>query len=87
MTIRKKIFLWIGLVFSLFSTGYAGGSFIFYIWLSAAKPERWSANKVAVWAYSALAMTILFIALFVYCLMSLIKEANRKYREEQHESS
>jgi len=58
-------------------------SFVFYAWLNAAEPERWPAEKAAVWAYSSLAFAIIFLAVFIYCVVSLIKEANRKYREEQ----
>ncbi len=83
MTKRRKIFLWLGLVASLSAAGYAGTSFIFYAWLSAAAPERWPPERAALWAYSALALAILFFGFFVYCVVSLIKEANRQYREEQ----
>lgn len=83
MTRRRKILLWLGLVVSLPAAGYAGISVIFYSWLNAAEPERWPAEKAAVWAYSALALTVIFIAVFIYCLVSIIKEANRKYREQQ----
>lgn len=84
MTKRRKILLWLGLVVSLLATGYAGTSFIFYAWLSAAAPERWPPERAALWAYSALGLAILFFGLFVYCVVSLIKEANRQYREEQN---
>jgi len=83
MTRRRKILLWLGLVVSLPVAGYAGISVIFYSWLNAAEPERWPAEKAAVWAYSALALTVIFIGVFIYCLVSIIKEANRKYREKQ----
>ncbi|MGE5242516.1 MAG: hypothetical protein ACM3NI_12800 [Bacteroidota bacterium] len=55
----------------------------FYAWLSAAAPERWPPERAALWAYSALALACLFFGFFVYCVVSLIKEANRQYREEQ----
>jgi hypothetical protein len=83
MTKRRKISLWVGIVLSLPAAGYAGMGFVFYAWLSAAEPERWPADKAALWAYSALALSILFFGLFVYCLVSLIKEANREYRVEE----
>jgi len=83
MTKRRKILLWLGLVVSLLAAGYAGTSFIFYAWLNAAAPERWPSERAALWAYSALALAFLFFGFFVYCVVSLIKEANRQYREEQ----
>jgi hypothetical protein len=83
MTKRRKILLWFGLVMSIVSAGYAGTSVIYYAWLNAAAPERWPPERAALWAYSALALAILFLAVFVYCVVSLIKEVNRQYREEQ----
>jgi len=84
MTKRRKILLWFGLVLSVPATGYAAISVIFYSWLSAAEPERWPADKAAVWAGSALAVTIIFFGLFIYCLVSLISNANKEYREKQN---
>ena len=84
MTKRKKILSWVGLVVSLPATCYAGGSVIFYTWLNAAEPERWPAEKAALWAYSSLALTLVFFILFVYCLISLIKEANNNYRAKKN---
>ena len=65
---------------------YAGISVIYYSWLSASNPERWPAERAGLWSGSAMILTILFIALFIYCLVSLIKETNRKYREEQNKN-
>jgi hypothetical protein len=76
--------MWLGLVLSLPASGYAGVNFIFYSWLNAAEPERWPSERAGVWAFSALALAILFFSLFVYCLVSLIRDANRKYREKQN---
>jgi hypothetical protein len=84
MTKRRKILLWVALVLSVPATFYAGGSVVFYAWLSAAAPERWPPDRAAHWTYSALALTVLFLGLFIYCVVSLIREANRKYREEQN---
>ncbi len=84
MTKRKKMWLWIGLIFSLPAFPYAGISVIFYSWISTVAPERWPADKANLWVSSSLALISLFFILFVYCLTSLIKEANRHYREEQN---
>ena len=61
-----------------------GISAIFYSWLNAANPERWPAEKAGLCAGGAAILTILFLALFIYCLVALIKEVNRKYRDEQN---
>jgi len=83
MSKNAKYLRWVGVVASLPTSIYAGGSFIFYTWLNAAEPERWPAEKAAIWAYSSLVIAIVFLSMFVYCVTSLIKEANRRYREKQ----
>jgi len=87
MTRRRKIWLWVGLVVSLPAAAYAGISVILYAWLNAAEPERWPAHRASIWAYSALVLAIIFFLLSVYCLISLIKEANRKYAEERKKNA
>ena len=82
MTRRRKITTWVALVLSLPAGLYAGTSVIFYAWLSAAAPERWPPERAALWAYSALALTILFFGLFVYCVVSLVRDANKSYQRE-----
>ncbi len=82
MTRRRKILLWIGLFVSLPAALYAGGSFVFYAWMSAAQPDRWTPERAGLWAYSALALAVIFFGLFAYCVVSVIKEANRMYREQ-----
>ena len=84
MTKRRKILLWVALVLSVPATYYAGVSVVLYAWLSTAEPERWPPDRAALWTYSALALTVLFLGLFIYCVVSLVREANRKYREEQN---
>jgi len=69
---------------SVSAGGYAGISVIFYSWLNAAEPECWPPEKAGLWAGGAAILTILFLALFIYSLVSLIREVNRKYREEQN---
>ena len=83
MSKKAKIMRWAGAALSLPMFIYAGMSFVFYAWLNAADPERWPAEKAAVWAYSSLAMAVLFLGVFIFCVASLIIEANKKYREEQ----
>ena len=84
MTKRRKIVTWVALILSLPAAVYAGTSVIFYAWLNAAQPERWPAERAAVWAYSALALTVLFMALFVYCVVSLVRDANKAYKRERN---
>ena len=83
LTKRKRLLTWLGLILSLPAAGYAGVSFIFYTWLSAAEPERWPPERAGLWAGGAAILALMFFALFVYCLISLIRDANRRYREEQ----
>ena len=82
MSKRRKIFLWLGLLISLPAGGYSGLSVVFYAWLDAS--QQWPTENAAVWGYGFFALTVLFMALFVYCLVSLIKEANRQYKVEQN---
>lgn len=83
MTKRKKILLWVGLVLSLPSIYFSGTSFVFYAWQNAANPDKWPVEKAAPLAYSSLAIAVLFFLLFVYCLVVLIKNTNKDYRESQ----
>ena len=83
MSKNAKLLRWVGIVISLPASFYAGMSFIFYAWLNASDPDHWPAEKAAIWSYSSLAIAIAFLGMFIYCVTSLIKEANRKYREEQ----
>jgi hypothetical protein len=84
MTKRRKIILWVGLALSLPAALYAGTCVVFYAWLNAAEPERWPADRAALWSYSVLALTVLFLGLFICCVVSLVKDANKRYREEQN---
>ena len=84
MTKRKKILLWFGLVLSVPAGGYTGISIVFYSWLNAADPDRWPPEKSGLWAGGAALLTILFLVLFIYCLVSLIREVNQRYRDEQN---
>ena len=84
MTKRRKIATWMALLLSLPAAGYAGTSVVFYAWLSAAQPDRWPAERAALWVYSALAFTVLFLGLFVFCVVSLIRDANKSYQRERN---
>jgi hypothetical protein len=83
MSKRRKILTWLGLVLSLPAASYAGVSVIYYAWLNAAEPERWPSERAGLWSGAAAVLALLFLASFVYCLASLIGEANRMCREEQ----
>ena len=84
MSKRRKILCWLGLLLSVPAFGYAGTSVVFYAWLSAAAPDRWPPDRAGAWVAGSLVLTVLFLALFVYCLVALIKEANRSYRVERN---
>ena len=84
MTKRRKILLWIGLIASVPAGGYAAMSVIYYAWLSAAAPDRWSPERAGAWVLGALLLMVFLLAVSIYCLVSLIKQANRDYRAEQN---
>ena len=73
MTKRRKVLLWLGLCVSLPAGAYAGISFIYYAW-----------RESSAWSLGAMLLALLFAAVFAYCLVALIKEANRAYREERN---
>jgi hypothetical protein len=75
---RSPLILWIGLLASGGATLYAAGSVVFYVWMNAAAPDRWPSERAGLWASGAVVLFVLFLALFVYCLVSLIRRANRK---------
>lgn len=83
---RKKITLWLALLSSIPATYYAGVSVIFYLWLNAAEPERWPATKALLWAGGSFMLAIIFFSLFVYCIVSLIKIANKEDDESNQET-
>ncbi len=69
MTNARKALPWLGALASLLGAAYAATSVIFYAWLNAAEPDRWPAEKAAVWAYSSLAIAIVFLGLFIFCVV------------------
>jgi hypothetical protein len=84
MKLRRKIILWFGLIISIPATGFGGISVVFYFWLNAAQPERWSEEKSAIWAYGALTLTVMFFIIFIYCMVSLIKESRINSNESSN---
>ena len=58
---------------SILASGYAAMSFIYYSWLNAADPENWPAERVAVWAYSSLGLSVIFFGVFIYCVVKLFR--------------
>jgi hypothetical protein len=84
MTRRRKIATWVALVLSVPATGYAATSVIFYAWLNAAEPGRWPTDRAAVWMCGAFALTIAFVAVFTYCVVTLVKDQNNSSRAERN---
>ena len=80
---RKTLISWLALIISAPATFYSAMSAIFYSWLNAAEPERWPVEKANIWAGGSLLLTIIFFSIFVYSIVSLVKMANNKYREQQ----
>jgi len=73
----KILIIWFALLLSIPATYYAVVSAVLYSWISAVEPERWSALKVSVWVGGSLVLALAFFSLFIYCILSLIKIANR----------
>lgn len=82
MTKRKKAMFWVGVISGLPGLVYFFTAAIFYAWLNAAEPERWPPEKAAIWAGGSLLLAIVFAIYFGYSIFSLIRESNRKYREQ-----
>jgi hypothetical protein len=83
LTKRQKTLRWLGLVLSLPAAAYAVLSFIFYSWLSAAEPERWPPERAGLWAGGAALLAVIFLGVFIYCIVTLIRNANAEYRSKQ----
>ena len=80
---HKKPIVWVAFVLSVPATFNTGMSVIFYSWLNATKPVRWPTEKTAVWACGSLILAIKLFSVFVYCVVSLAKMANKIYREQE----
>ena len=78
MTRVQKAICWAGAVASLVAAGYSGISVVFYAWLNAVEPDRWPSDRAAVWVYSWLTGAVLFAAIFVVCVVLLVRDINRK---------
>lgn len=81
MTKKKKVLLWFGIIISIPAIYQFGLGAIFYAWLNAAEPERWPADKAAIWAGGSLVLAVLFLSLFVYCVVSLVRVSKRNKAE------
>ncbi len=81
MSKKRKIWLWVGMVASVPLGLYAFLCVIFYAWKNAADPVNWPSEKAAMYCYSSLAITFLFLVLFIYCMVSLVKNEKKEYSE------
>ena len=72
MTKRHKIILWVGLCLSFPAAAFASACFVYYAW-----------HESSTGSFVAVAVAVALTAVFIYCLVALIREANRAYREEQ----
>jgi len=84
MTKKVKIFRWICVLGALPAAYYALSASIFYAWLNAYDPEKYPAEEVAFQAYSYFALTVTLVILFLYCVISLIKERNKNRKEKEN---
>lgn len=74
---RKPTLLWAGLLACGAAAFYAGMSFFFYAWMSAAAPDRWPPDRAGLWAGGAAVLCGVFLAAFVYFIVALVRHANR----------
>ena len=81
MSSRRKLLLCLGAILSLPAAGYSVLGFVFYAWRESLTQR---ASENAILAFGALTLAVLFILLFVVCVVALIKGANRGFREKQH---
>ena len=68
-----RLYLLIGAVVALGAALYAGTSVVFYAWLNAANPESWPRERAALWAYGSLAMTVIAVVAFIWCVAALVR--------------
>ena len=84
MTKVGKIIRWICAIGALPCAYYTFTGFIYFSWLNAYDPEIYTVEKVSFQVYSYLALTIVLIILFFYCIVTLIKETNRAHSEKHN---
>jgi hypothetical protein len=76
----KGALLWIGLLLSSAAAFYAGVSFFFYAWMSAAAPDRWPPDRAGAWAGAAAILCLVFLAFSVYCVVALVRRTNSQLK-------
>ena len=81
MSRRRKVTLWLGLCLSLPAAAYASLGFVYFVWLEGMK--QWPTGQANLMALGALAFAVTCGGVFIYCLVSLIREAAEAHREKQ----
>ncbi len=76
----RRFALWLGLVVSLPAAAYLAVACVFYAWLNAAEPERWPAERAAWWVGGSALLAMVCLAVFIACLVSLVRGSNRGAR-------
>jgi len=56
------------------ATYIVGTRFIYFSWLNAYDPEKYSVETIGFQVYSSLALTIMLIVVFIYCVVTLIRK-------------
>ena len=59
-------------------SAYAAVGFFYYAWRNAAAPAEWPTRKATIWAYSSLALSVIFLAACVVCLLYATRTGSRK---------
>jgi len=83
MAKHRKTLLWIGALLFLPAAAYSIFAAVYYAWLDGLSQ---SPTNAAFWSYGILAVAVLLVALFVVCVVALIKE-HRTFPEERRASS
>jgi ABC-type maltose transport system permease subunit len=78
--IHRRRKLWIGLIVSFFGAAGALFSVFSNVFAAYARSRSSGGDHAMVWAYISGGIAVVFAAVFLYCLVCLIKEAIRAYK-------
>lgn len=81
MTNKGIAVLWVCGIVSLLASIYLMISFQFYAWLDATR--HWPTEKAAIWAYSSLALCVIFFIVFIVCVVKAVRATNENFRKTQ----
>ena len=83
MTKTRIILLFIGATISLPASIYAFMSVVLYSWLEGS--QQWTAEKTAIWAIGSLILCIVFLIIFIVCIVKAVRGINKNYAEKKRD--